>query len=52
MLYYRAGILFAAFTPILTFVTYVMLTNSIRRFGKLIKLKESVGPEWFMERPK
>ncbi len=52
MLFHRAGIVFAALTPIITFVTYLMLTNSIRRFGRLIKLKESVGPEWFMERPK
>ncbi len=52
MLFHRAGIVFAALTPILTFVSYLMLTNSIRRLGGLIKLKESVGPEWFMETPK
>ncbi|MCL5281380.1 MAG: hypothetical protein M1376_15890 [Planctomycetes bacterium] len=43
MLFHRAGILFSAFTPITTFVMYAMLTNSIRRFGRLVKAKESAG---------
>ncbi len=43
MLFHRAGILFSAFTPITTFAIYMMLTNSIRRFGRLVKAKESAG---------
>jgi len=43
MFFNRSGILFSAFTPILTFVMYIMLTNSIRRFGRLVKAKESAG---------
>jgi hypothetical protein len=43
MLFHRAGIVFSAFTPLITYAQYVMLTNSIRRFGKLVKAKEPTG---------
>jgi hypothetical protein len=43
MLFHRSGIVFSAFTPIITYAQYVMLTNSIRRFGKLVKAKEPTG---------
>ena len=36
-------ILFSAFTPILAYATYVMLTNSIRRFGTLLKAGATNG---------
>ena len=42
-LFHRAGIVFSAFTPIIAFAEYVMLTNSIRRFGRLLKARESAG---------
>jgi hypothetical protein len=43
VLFHRSGIAFSAFTPIIAYVQYVMLTNSIRRFGRLVKAKESAG---------
>jgi hypothetical protein len=43
MLFHRSGIIFSAFTPIITYAQYVMLTNSVRRFGTLVKAKESAG---------
>ncbi len=43
VLFQRSGIIFSAFTPIITFAAYVMLTNSIRRFGRLVRAKESAG---------
>ena len=44
MVWYRAGILFSAFAPITTFATYVMLTNSIRRFGRFVLAATDTRP--------
>jgi hypothetical protein len=38
-LYYRGSILFSAFNPVLAYAMFAMLTNSIQRFGKLLKTK-------------
>jgi hypothetical protein len=38
-LFHRGSILFSAFSLILTYATYVMLVNSIRRLGKLLETR-------------
>jgi small-conductance mechanosensitive channel len=38
-LFYRASILVSALSPILTYVAYVMLVNSIRRLGRLLETR-------------
>jgi hypothetical protein len=42
--WYRADILFSACAPITTFATYVMRTNSIRRFGRLVPSPTGAPP--------